>query len=897
MREGSCTVTSARIGHESHDNSTTVSEAAIYDRPLSDADAAGRLTILMVDDNPAMVRGLSTLFAGAGYRVATAISGTEGLRKAEEIVPDLILLDVVMPDINGLEVCRRIRSNPALQRVVVVHLSASRSAASDQVDGLESGADAYLTLPIDNQELLARVNALMRMRRAEAALHESDQRYRALVEALPQMIWTCDADGECDHFSTQWCAYTGMTEAEARRAGWLAIVDSDDRARTEREWRSALTGGVAFEVKHRLRDRNGERQWFKTRSVPLRNDQGEIVQWVGTATDITDIIEVGESLRKSKEELEVAIGELAERNKMANLRSEIALSLARSGETQAILQTVVSAFTSYLDIALAQVWSVDPEMARLELLASDGIHTLEDAEHRSMQVDRSVIGRIVSAGEPELTNDLTNDPDVGDPEWVRRHGVTSFAGFPLSVEDRRLGVLALIGRTPLDSGLVTELGLLADRIGQFIERKRVERERVELMRRADEARREVELLNEIGNKMAAELDLQRLTQDVTDAATSLTKAEFGAFFYNVLDEQGDYYSLYTISGVPREAFSKFPMPRRTAIFDPTFTGQGVVRSDDIMADPRYGKSAPHYGMPAGHLPVRSYLAVPVVSRSGVVLGGLFFGHSAVGVFGEREEKIVKGMAAQAATAMDNAQLVEQLEKKVIERTRRLEETISELQAFSYTVSHDLRAPLRAMQNYAQILQEEYTDRLDETARHYLQRIQGSGARLDTLIQDLLTYSRISRAQIALQPVSLQKIVEDVIHQYPMLQAPGARITVAPDLPEVLGDESSITQIISNVLGNAVKFVADGRQPVITVDWEESERYRRLRIADNGIGIAPDNRDRIFRMFERAHNAQGYEGTGIGLAIVRKAMDRIGGKVGVESQLDHGSRFILDFRKP
>jgi GAF domain-containing protein len=174
-------------------------------------------------------------------------------------------------------------------------------------------------------------------------------------------------------------------------------------------------------------------------------------------------------------------------------------------------------------------------------------------------------------------------------------------------------------------------------------------------------------------------------QTVTDAATELTGAEFGSFFYNVVDAVGEKYMLYAISGVPRESFAKFPMPRNTAVFAPTFAGTGVVRSDDITQDARYGHSAPHHGMPKGHLPVRSYLAVPVTSRSGEVLGGLFFGHHRTGVFTARAERLAVSIAAQAATTIDNARLYEQsqraqdelshlnsvLEERVTERTEQL----------------------------------------------------------------------------------------------------------------------------------------------------------------------------------------------------------------------------------
>lgn len=169
-------------------------------------------------------------------------------------------------------------------------------------------------------------------------------------------------------------------------------------------------------------------------------------------------------------------------------------------------------------------------------------------------------------------------------------------------------------------------------------------------------------LHEIGNAFAADLNLEPLLQKITDVATAVTRAKFGAFFYNALNEEGEAYTLYTISGVPRSAFEKFPMPRNTAVFEPTFRGQSPVRSDDITKDPRYGKNAPHRGMPEGHLPVVSYLAVPVVSGTGEVIGGLFFGHEKPGIFDAHAEDLAVGIAAQAAVALDNTRMVEGLRR-------------------------------------------------------------------------------------------------------------------------------------------------------------------------------------------------------------------------------------------
>lgn len=188
----------------------------------------------------------------------------------------------------------------------------------------------------------------------------------------------------------------------------------------------------------------------------------------------------------------------------------------------------------------------------------------------------------------------------------------------------------------------------------------------------DRQRQLLQMLNETASIVAAELNLERLVQAVTDAGVRLTGAEFGAFFYNVTNELGEGYTLYTISGVPRERFSRFPMPRNTHVFDPTFRGTAVVRSDDITKDPRYGRNPPYNGMPENHLPVRSYLAVPVISRSGEVLGGLFFGHGSPARFTGHHEELLTGVAAQAAISIDNARLYEKAQEEIARR-RKLEE--------------------------------------------------------------------------------------------------------------------------------------------------------------------------------------------------------------------------------
>lgn len=234
-----------------------------------------------------------------------------------------------------------------------------------------------------------------------------------------------------------------------------------------------------------------------------------------------------------------------------------------------------------------------------------------------------------------------------------------------------------------------------------------------------------------------------------------------------------------------------------------------------------------------------------------------------------------------------------LEKTVQERTASLREMVSELEAFSYSVSHDLRAPLRAIQQYSEILREDYRTQLDQEGRGYLQRIASCTSKLDGLIRDVLAYSRVVRSDIALQPVDIDALVRDLVHHYPNLADHTADIRIESPLLPVQGHEALLVQCFSNLLGNAIKFTHKGRAPAIRVRTDKIGTRVRIWIEDNGIGIEPGDQSRIFGMFERINSEKAYEGTGIGLSIVRKAIERMNGKLGVESELGKGSRFWIE----
>lgn len=238
-----------------------------------------------------------------------------------------------------------------------------------------------------------------------------------------------------------------------------------------------------------------------------------------------------------------------------------------------------------------------------------------------------------------------------------------------------------------------------------------------------------------------------------------------------------------------------------------------------------------------------------------------------------------------------------LEATVAERTSRLQETIGELEAFSYSVSHDMRAPLRAMQGYADSLLEDYAPKLDEEAVRHLTRIRKNAERLELLVRDILTYSRVAKEDIQLTPIALQAFLDNLLPQIPTLQPPVAHIHLHRPLPVILAHEAYLSQIFTNLLGNAVKFVAPNVIPVVDITAEDAGDFVKISLKDNGLGIAPQHFARIFNIFGRVYPDKQYEGTGIGLSIVKKAVQRMGGAVGVESALGEGSRFWFTVRKP
>ena len=442
-----------------------------------------------------------------------------------------------------------------------------------------------------------------------------------------------------------------------------------------------------------------------------------------------------------------------------------------------------------------------------------------------------------------------------------------------------------------------------------------------------EERRALEILNRAGSVLAVETDLERLVQVVTDAGVELTGAEFGAFFYNVINTAGESYMLYTLSGVPIEAFSKFPMPRNTAVFAPTFNGDHIVRSDDITKDPRYGKNAPRKGMPEGHLPVRSYLAVPVVSRTAEVIGGLFFGHKNTAVFTERSERGLSGLAAEAAVAIDNVrlaqaaqreieerkraqealqQLNETLEQQVTERTeqlRRNEDALRQSQKMEAIgqltggVAHDFNNLLQVIIGNIETLQRNLpteSARLQRVARNAMTGAQ----RAASLTQRLLAFSR--RQPLDPKPIDANVLVNgmsEMIHRT-LGETISVETVLGAGLWRAEADPNELEASILNLAVNARDAMPNGGRLTLetgNAHIDESYvtahrevlpgQYVVISVTDTGVGMDADTVAKAFEPFFTTKPVG--RGTGLGLSQVYGFVKQSGGHVKIYSEVGQG----------
>ena len=430
-----------------------------------------------------------------------------------------------------------------------------------------------------------------------------------------------------------------------------------------------------------------------------------------------------------------------------------------------------------------------------------------------------------------------------------------------------------------------------------------------------EETRTLETLNRVNAELAVDLDLKRLVQTVTDAGREMTGAAFGAYFHNIAD---DNFDLFTLSGAQAQDFAHLPGPRATPVFAPTFLNEGVMRSDDILQDPRYGLTSPHFGLPAGHLPVRSYLAVSVVSRSGEVLGGLFYGHPEPGRFSSRHENLMSALAAQAAIAFDNATLFQQvqsanetLEQRVLARTQELSEAHSALRQaqkmeavgqLTGGIAHDFNNLLAGILGSLEMIERRIANGRVDALDRYVNAAHDSATRAALLTQRLLAFSR--RQTLDPKPTDINRLVAGMGQLISSTIGPSisTQTLASGDLWFSKIDAPQLESALVNLTLNARDAMPGGGEltvrtrnvasaDAVRIEAQLAEGdYIEISVTDTGTGIAPEIQDRIFDPFFTTKPIG--QGTGLGLSMIHGFVHQSGGTVRARSTPGAGTTIAL-----
>lgn len=795
------------------------------------SDHAGTVNRLLIADDNADMRDYLASILEQHYHVEVVSDGAEALDRIRSAPPDLVLSDVIMPKLDGFGLLAALRDNADTRAVPIILLSA-RAGEEARIEGLAAGANEYLVKPFSARELLAVVASqleLSRVRReSERALRHQVERHLTLLNRAPLGIFLVDSD---------------FRFAEVNPVAlpvFSDVIGGVIGRRFEEVIRSMWPSAHAEELIESFRRSfdTGE-SWVSTDGGGPRIDRAttEYYEWHVNRITLPDGL-FG---------LVCYFRDVTEQRQAAAAKAYLA-AIVDSAE-DAILAKDLNGVIQSCNAAAQRLF---------------GYSAAELVGHSV----RMLIPPERQAEEDQILTRLRRGERVQHFETVR-----------VAKDGRPIDLALTISPVRDASGKI----IGASKIGRDITAvKQAEAERIRLLQ---ENAAVTETLNNVGALVASDLDRSKVVQAVTDAATELTGAQFGAFFYNVLDDRGEAYTLYTISGVPREAFSKFPMPRNTGVFEPTFKGTRVMRSDDITQDPNYGHNAPYYGMPAGHLPVRSYLAVPVKARGGEVIGGLFFGHSEVGRFALHHERIAVGIAAWAALALENAYLYES-----VQDASRLKDE------FLASLSHELRTPLNAIVGYVRMLQAGMLP--PEKRQKAIDTISRNATSLTQIVEDVLDISRIISGKIRLnvQPVDLPTVARNAIDAIaPAADAKGVRLETVldPHAAPISGDPERLQQVLWNLLSNAVKFTK--REGKVQVRLERVNSHVELTVSDTGIGIAPEFLPHVFERFRQAEGGTTRErgGLGLGLSIARQLTEMHGGTIEVSSLgLGQGTTFCV-----
>ena len=849
--------------------------------PAATPEAAPRERILLADDNADMRSYLKRIL-GQHYEVQTASNGEEALALAIDSPPDLILSDIMMPRLDGFGLLNQLRSHQSTKTVPVILLSA-RAGEESRVGGLEAGADDYLVKPFTARELLARIRshlAMARVRReATESLATSEGRFRIMANSAPILIWLAGSDKRCIWVNEPWLKFSGRTMDRELGDGWTELMHPEDLPVCLATYQQCFETRQQFSMECRVRRHDGEWRWMLNHGIPLFSQSGEFTGFIGSCVDITDRKEMEQELQ---------------------LLLDASGTLLASPHEPNVVQTILSVAQRFVAADAYAIWRQTTADA-WSAIATVGL---------SDNYSRTAVQPAVQSGlrpETQAFSDIEQAPVlVNRLETYRAEGIRSLLTVPMTLHGTLSGTLVFYYRKPhqfteRETRLAATLAnLTAAALGtsDLYERQKA------LRTVAEETAHRTEFLAEAGSALASSLDYHLTLTKVAELAVPFFADWCGV---NIVDDNGVVRRLVLRHAgvhmdVARDLQKLFPTSRNPAarLAVRTRKTQFIEEiSDPLLA--RYIRQPEQLAL-LQSLGLRSAIFAPLVAR-GRTLGVLAFATAESGRrYTPEDVALAEELAHRAALAVDNARLFadvahERERVQMANRTLRnanqaLRRANDDLEQFAFSASHDLREPLRTVAVYTELLKRHFGDKLDAKAATFVGYTVSGARRMEALMNDLLSYVQAARGTDEEPPAvdSNQVLNMTLANLQTAIQESGASI-LSDDLPFVPVHAVHLEQLFQNLIANAIKYRND-TPPRIEIAARRSPHEWTFHVKDNGIGIDPQYAKQVFGIFKRLHSSESYSGTGIGLAICQKIVERYGGRIWVESELGKGATFCF-----
>ncbi|MBM4424149.1 MAG: response regulator [Chloroflexi bacterium] len=827
--------------------------------------------ILVVDDDDKTVQLIGYILRGQGYEVSSAMSGGDALKVAANEPPDLIVLDLMMPDMDGLEVCRRMRADPRLAHVPIVMLTA-KVHPSDRAEGLRAGADDYITKPVDPVDLAVRIKAALQRPRGDqqpsSLLIEIAN--GAMMTAGAALAWILAIDDEGRNLKSM--AVASLGGAEASQA-FLRLIKGGP-------------GEVVFPLSAQI---------SPLCQVAL-TDKALIEQTMPSLNRMPG----GEVLTRG---LEAAGARTASLLPLI-LRGKIlgVMLVARRGDARIespdprLLNVLASqAAMAVENLRLVKRLEVREQETRREKMflqtlvntMGDGLIML-DHSNRITFVNRRLC-RMLGFEESELVGrsivDMihTGDRQSTDAWIARTSGTSSFEKRLLRKNGTALPVLAV--HVPGQHSGVGDIMVVSD-LSELKERE------ADLLNRT----RQLMAINNAGRTMASLLDFESAPQTILEQAVQVLGAKAGSIL--LVDESTKQLAFRAVVG-PKESAQLVgvQVPIGYGVIGWVAQNGKPALVDDVRKDPRFYRGVDQ----TTGLVTINVVAVPLLIRRQVI-GVLELLNKTEGKFNEDDLNVTETLAQWAAVAIENVRLVSNLRSHADEMEKayaELKEADKLKDELIQNVSHELRTPLTFILGYVELMQTEGIGPLTKEQADGLEIVRRKCVTLTKAVNDIVSLQRLKLSGLERRPVKLDEMVKQTVLAARISAGQsGQKIVVeTPEKPvTVVVDEERLGQVLDNLLSNAVKFNRPNGQVTLRVKEQDSEV--RVEVEDTGIGIAAE---KLARIFDRFYQVDGgttrrYGGMGLGLAICREIVEAHGGKIWGESEVGTGSRFIFTLPK-